>query len=300
MLTSCKVRIDRVARGSREQCAAAGTPARAVDLSWLGQAGFLVQTASQSILIDPYLSDSLATKYRGREFPHERLMPSPIALDEIGGIGQLDFVLCTHRHSDHMDPETLAVIAASHPRCSFVVPAADADHALAVGLSAERLLPIDAGDTVPLVTGVTVTAIPAAHESFEQDAAGRHRFLGYVISVASLTLYHSGDTVVYPGLATTLAGKAIDCALLPVNGRDAYRASQGVPGNMTACEAIDLCNAAGIPQLVPHHFGMFAFNTASDADLERLRRCVAPRVAIPDLDTSLRLFAPSSPTGDDP
>ena len=144
MLTSCKVRIDRMPRDSREQCAAAVAPARAVDLSWLGQAGFLVQTASQSILIDPYLSDSLAKKYRGREFPHERLMPSPIALHEIGGIAPVDAVLCTHRHSDHMDPETLAAIAASHPRCSFVVPAAEADRAVAVGLSAERLLPIDA------------------------------------------------------------------------------------------------------------------------------------------------------------
>ena len=300
MLTSCKVRIDRVAGGPRERVHEAGPPDRAVDLGWLGQAGFLVQAASQSILIDPYLSDSLAKKYRGREFPHQRLMPAPIALDELGGIGPIDAVLCTHRHSDHMDPETLSAIAASHPRCRFVVPAAETDRALAIGLSADRILPMDAGDTVSLGDSVTVTAIPAAHESLEQDAAGRHRFLGYVIGMESVTLYHSGDTVVYPGLAATLAGQTIDCALLPVNGRDGYRASRGVPGNMTAGEAIDLCEAVGIPLLVPHHFGMFAFNTASDADLELLRGCAVPRVVIPDLDTSLRLSAPSSPTGANP
>lgn len=300
MLTSCNVRIDRVSGGPRPRIHNVGIPDRTVELSWLGQAGFILQTEGRRILIDPYLSDSLARKYRGREFPHQRLMPAPIALDELGGIGAIDAVLCTHRHSDHMDPETLSAIAASHPRCRFVVPAAETDHALSLGLSAERLLPIDAGDIVSLGDALSVTAIPAAHESLEQDAAGRHRFLGYVIGMESLTLYHSGDTVVYPGLATTLTGQAIDGALLPVNGRDAYRASRGVPGNMTAGEAIDLCNAAGIPLLVPHHFGMFAFNTASDADLERLRRCAAPRVAIPDLDTSLRLFAPSSPTGANP
>jgi len=275
-----------------------GPPDRGIDLGWLGQAGFIVQTAGRAILIDPYLSDSLATKYRGREFAHERLMPPPIALDELGGASlcRFDFVLCTHRHFDHMDPETLAAVTRQQPGCRFVVPAAELDHALSLGLPADRIVPIDAAETFSLGDGFAVTAIPAAHESIEQDAAGRHRFLGYVIKTGGLTLYHSGDTVVYPGLAATLADEAVDCALLPVNGRDPYRASRGVPGNMTAGEAIDLCNAAGIPLLVPHHFGMFAFNTASPADLELLRHCSVPRVVIPDLDTSLRLFTPPSPT----
>jgi hypothetical protein len=34
-------------------------------LYWLGQAGFLVRTPRYTFLIDPYLSDSLAMKYRG-------------------------------------------------------------------------------------------------------------------------------------------------------------------------------------------------------------------------------------------
>jgi L-ascorbate metabolism protein UlaG (beta-lactamase superfamily) len=298
MMTSCEARIGCLAGGPCALVRGDGPLDRAIDLGWLGQAGFLVQTAGRVILIDPYLSDSLATKYRGREFAHERLMAAPIALDEIGGaqMCRLDFVLCTHRHSDHMDPETLCAIAVQQPGCRFVLPAAEVGHAVSLGLPADRIVPIDARDTLSLGDSVTVKAIPAAHESFQQDAAGRHRFLGYVVKTGCLTLYHSGDTVVYPGLAATLADEAIDCALLPVNGRDAYRASRGVPGNMTAVEAIDLCNAAGIPLLVPHHFGMFAFNTASPADLELLRRCTSPRVVTPDLDTSLRLTAPPSPT----
>jgi L-ascorbate metabolism protein UlaG (beta-lactamase superfamily) len=300
MLTCRDIRVDTRAGGGRGLLAAGpqSAAAGAVDITWLGQAGFLVRAAGNAILIDPYLSDSLATKYRGREFAHERLMAPPIVLDEIGGayLCRLDFVLCTHRHSDHMDPETLAAVTLQQPGCRFVVPAAELNHALSLGLPEGRVLPIDAGDTLSLGDGVVVKAIPAAHESFQQDAAGRHRFLGYVITIGGLTLYHSGDTVVYPGLAATLANEEIDCALLPVNGRDAYRASRGVPGNMTAGEAIDLCNAAGIPLLVPHHFGMFAFNTASHADLELLRHCSVPRVVIPDLDTSLRLHAPPSPT----
>jgi L-ascorbate metabolism protein UlaG (beta-lactamase superfamily) len=291
MMTSSEARISCLAGGPRALVRGAGPLDRALDLGWLGQAGFIVQTAGQVMLIDPYLSDSLATKYRGREFAHERLMPPPIALDEIGGASlcRLDFVLCTHRHSDHMDPETLAAIAARHPGCGFIVPAAEVDHARALGLPAERLLPVDAGESVAPADGLVVTAVPAAHETLEHDAAGRCWFLGYVVRVAGLSIYHSGDTVVFPELSGILGRSTIDCALLPVNGRDEFRATRGVPGNMTAREAIDLCRTVGIPLLVPHHFGMFAFNTASEADLDLLRCCTHPRTFVPDTASHLVL-----------
>ena len=67
---------------------------------WLGQAGFLIAGSGRRILIDPYLSDSLAEKYRGRTFTHERMMPAPI---EVWELGPIDLVLITHQHTDHMD-----------------------------------------------------------------------------------------------------------------------------------------------------------------------------------------------------
>lgn len=277
-----------VSDGGPRSLAAAAPAAGAVALAWLGQAGFLVRTASHTLLIDPYLSDFLATKYRGREFPHERLMPAPLA---VADLKQIDFVLCTHRHSDHMDPETLREIAARHPGCRFVVPAADVEHARGLGLPADRLLPIDGGEPLAPAAGLTLTAVPAAHESLDRDAAGHYRFLGYAVGIAGLTLYHSGDTVVYLDLPATLGRLGVDCALLPVNGRDEFRTTRGVPGNMSAAEAIALCRTAGIPLLVPCHFGLFAFNTATDADLALLRECTTPRTLVPDVAHHLVLTA---------
>ena len=282
----------RAAGGARRlatKAPAAGT----VGIAWLGQAGFLVRTESHTLLVDPYLSDFLADKYRGREFPHERLMPPPIA---VGEIDPLDFVLCTHRPSDHMDPATLAEIAAVHPGCRYIVPTAEGAHAAAIGLPADRLLPIDAGDTLTPAEGLTVTAVPAAHETLEHDSAGRCRFLGYALHTCGLSVYHSGDTVDFPELSETLGPLGIDCAILPVNGRDTFRSSRGVPGNMTATEAIGLCRTVGIPLLVPCHFGMFAFNTASEADLGLLGRCAEPRTIVPDIDHHLVLASSSSST----
>lgn len=270
-----------IAEGGARSLAVKTPHAGTVAIAWLGQAGFLVRTASHTILIDPYLSDFLAKKYRGREFPHERLVPAPLAVAEIG---RLDFVLCTHRHSDHMDPETLLQVAARHPVCRFMIPAADVEHARGLGLPADRLVPIDAGETRSLAASVSVTAVPAAHETLDYDPAGRCRFLGYVLRLPGLALYHSGDTVVYPDLPATLSRLGIDCAILPVNGRDEFRSTRGVPGNMSAAEAIALCHTAGIPLLMPCHFGMFAFNTATASDVALIRECATPRTLVPDLD----------------
>ena len=106
----------------------------------------------------------------------------------------------------------------------------------------------------------------AAHEELETDAAGNHKFLGYVLTFGDTRIYHSGDNVPYPGLAEHLAEQKIDLALLPINGRDEVRRSRGVPGNFKLEEAIALCHAAHIRHLLGHHFGLFDFNTIDPAD----------------------------------
>jgi L-ascorbate metabolism protein UlaG (beta-lactamase superfamily) len=86
--------------------------------------------------------------------------------------------------------------------------------------------------------------------------------------------------VPYEGLGLRLKSERIDVALLPVNGRDKYRSSHGVPGNMTFVEAERLCESADIPWLVPHHFGMFDFNTVDPGELEKQVRNTSRNVQI--------------------
>ncbi len=244
-------------------------PFTGLGLAWLGQAGFVLRIGEAVVLVDPYLSDHLAAKYRGTRFPHARMMAAPIAPD---GFPRVDLVLCTHRHSDHMDPGTLRVLSARHPGCRFVLPASEQRHAEALGLDPARLVAADAGQALrPMAAlDLVLSPIPAAHERLEQDDLGRHRFLGYGMETSGLRLYHSGDCVPYPGLAEMVRGLAADLALLPVNGRDAERAAAGVPGNFTLDEAVALCEAAAVPLLVPHHWGLFAFNTADPAAIDTI------------------------------
>ena len=233
---------------------------------WLGQAGFVVRHAGRTLVLDPYLSDALAKKYRGTHFPHLRLMPPPVSPERLHPV---DAVFCSHAHTDHMDPETLPVLARCNPRASFVVPRASFQTAVSRGVPADRAIAMNAGETVSVGPGLRVHAVASAHETLQTDEQGNHRFLGYVIEIGDCVFYHAGDGVPYEGLAPQLQRFGIRLAILPVNGRDAYRQQHGVPGNFTLDEAVALCVRAGIEALLPCHFGMFAFNTLEEAELDR-------------------------------
>ena len=256
-------------------------------LFWLGQAGFWIETGGTRVLIDPYLSDSLARKYAGQANDHRRMMPPPILLEDLP---RPDAVLITHAHTDHMDPDTLGPLAARYPDLPFVVPEARLDMARArIGTSA-RLVPADAGQTLPFPPNMTVHVLPAAHEAVERDGAGRHVFLGYCLVAGDLRLYHSGDCVPFEGLEAAVRALRPDIVLLPVNGRDAGRLAAGIPGNFTLAEAVELSRAVGASCLVPHHFGMFSFNSCETSVIDRIAGA-EPGVTIlrPSIGETLRL-----------
>jgi L-ascorbate metabolism protein UlaG (beta-lactamase superfamily) len=224
---------------------------------WLGQAGFAFRSVAGLVLIDPYLSDSLAEKYRDAVFKHKRMIPVPVAPEEITNCG---WYVCTHGHTDHMDPATISALRqASDPL--FIIPRAEEAKGRQRGIPPGRVILINAAETVRLHPSLAVTAQPSAHEELRTDDSGNHHYLGVLLDFGGLRCYHSGDSVPYPGLEESLKPLGIDIAFLPVNGRDEARRAGGVPGNFTFEEAVALCLAAGIPRLVCHHFEMFSFNT---------------------------------------
>ncbi|MGJ7037450.1 L-ascorbate metabolism protein UlaG (beta-lactamase superfamily)/protein-tyrosine-phosphatase [Shinella sp. BE166] len=250
-------------------------PGDGATLAWLGQAGFLIAQGGLRIVIDAYLSDCLAEKYRGTPFPHTRMTPPVIAPDDLTGI---DWLLCTHGHTDHMDPGTIPALLAANPAARVLAPRAERARAIERGVPEDRLELIDAGESVDL-GGVLATATPAAHEDLRKTEDG-HLFLGYVLTGGGVTLWHSGDTLPFPGLAEWLMPFRVDLALLPVNGRDAERAANGVPGNLTLEEAVALAHEIGARAMLGHHFGLFDFNTLDPVDGARRLAALAPQADV--------------------
>jgi L-ascorbate metabolism protein UlaG (beta-lactamase superfamily) len=235
--------------------AAGGRPG--LHLWWLGQSGFLVQQGGAHLLFDPYLSDALPARYAGSQQPHERMTERVIAPEHLGFI---DAVTSSHNHTDHLDAETLLPLLAANPELDLLVPRANlAFAAERLQLPQERLTPLTVGE-LTFAGPFELYPVPAAHDALDRDAEGRYRAIGLIVRVGPWTLYHSGDTVLYPGLAERLAPWRIDVAMLPIDGRDPAR---GVAGNLSGPEAAALAREAGIGWTIPCHFETFRSDTAS-------------------------------------
>jgi L-ascorbate metabolism protein UlaG (beta-lactamase superfamily) len=233
-------------------------PIEQLELYWLGQSGFLLRTRKVTWIIDPYLSNHLADKYRDHVFSHERMKPAPIAIEDLSA---LDYVFCTHIHGDHLDRPTLEAIAKNQSKTCFVLPGGIESEVSSLQIDHHRFIWAEADKSFWLEDEIEVVPLKAAHEDFEYDTRGRHRFLGYVFRCGEMTLYHSGDCIPYQGLAEKLRELRPDVALLPINGRSKELTEKKIIGNFSLAEAIELCLRAKIPAMMAQHFGMFAFNT---------------------------------------
>lgn len=261
-----------------------------IHIWWLGQSGFLLCHAGKCLLFDPYLSDSLTQKYAATDKPHVRMTARVV--DPARLIG-LSVITSSHNHTDHFDPETLGLLLAGSPEAKLVLPAANLGTAttrlgnvvsrfsdmggapmpLGTGsLPAEdsgerrgppagfqktgmrsRLIPL-ADDESTTIEDFEITAVPAAHEHLSPE------FSGFVVKTGAFCIYHSGDTMLYPGIEDRLRSFRIDLALLPINGR---APEHRVAGNLDGPEAARLAHAIGARCVVPCHYEMFTFNTAS-------------------------------------
>jgi L-ascorbate metabolism protein UlaG (beta-lactamase superfamily) len=226
---------------------------------WLGQSGFLIVQNRRSILLDPYLSDSLTLKYANTDKPHVRITEQVVHPAILGVAGDLELISSSHNHTDHFDPETLEALLISEPDFSLIVPAANRDVSIErLGERfSSRLRYLDDGTSMT-IGDIEIHGIAAAHNTVERDENGHCRFLGYVIRWGPLTLYHSGDTLLHDQLVPSLRHFEIDIALLPINGN---RPERRVAGNLDGPQAAKLAHDIGARCVIPCHYDMFEFNT---------------------------------------
>lgn len=231
-------------------------------LWWLGQSGFLVQWSGSHLLLDPYLSDSLTRKYAATSKPHVRMTARAVDPSRLGFI---DVVTSSHNHTDHLDGETLRPLLRVNPGLKIVVPEANRQFVVE-RLSIGPQLPLGLRDGESVSIGeFKLTAVPAAHEELGPE------YLGYVVQFGPWTVYHSGDTLLYEGMAERLRKFPMDVALLPINGRAPERR---VAGNLNAREAAELGKAIGARLVIPCHYEMFTFNTADPREFAEAAQAI--------------------------
>ena len=181
----------------------------------LGQMGIALKGSGDEIIyIDPYLTGTLrtptSTEFNVREFP------PPVQPSEITNA---TYVLCSHEHGDHTDPDTLGPMAMASPQAKFII-SGWAQHLLdQAGIDPARRMALNAMQPVQLGE-FRLTVTPSAHYAVEEDVTKGHRWLGFLIEWNGVVFYHGGDTIIYPGYVDMMKSlPKIDVGMLAVHGR---------------------------------------------------------------------------------
>ena len=201
-------------------------------ITWIGQAGLLIEGHGTKIMIDPYLSDSVV-KYEPKNY---RRVPVNEAFLSIVP----DVMIFTHDHLDHYDPETAPVfLTRTEKHMTVLCPSSVWKKARQCG-GGHNYVQFNR-HTEWSEHGFRFTAVKAEHS--DDFAIGvlvedlHERQIAYI----------TGDTLYNTEIFDDLP-KNIDVLLLPVNG---------VGNNMNMTDATRFAEKTGAKKVVPVHFGMF-------------------------------------------
>ncbi|MGJ3239202.1 MAG: MBL fold metallo-hydrolase [Anaerolineae bacterium] len=240
----------------------------------LGQMGFAVKGPDAMIYIDPCLSDHVAEIAGDWWY---RAYPPPIVPE---AVTNADYYFISHEHGDHLDPLTVAGIAQASPQARFVTNGWSRDILLEMGYDAERIITLISGERVQIDdTSMFVTAVPGAHYEVLHEVGKGYRWIGFLIEWNGVTLYHAGDTIIYPDyIAQLQAFPPIDLAIMPVNGRDYYRETvANAIGNLLPAEVAQLARDMDWDMLIPGHNDLYPNNAIPDSEIVSALSHYAPQ-----------------------
>ena len=207
--------------------------AQAAHLTWIGHGTVLLDLDGVRLLTDPVL--------RSRVWHLRRQAPGVDATE----YADVDAVLVSHLHFDHLDLPSLKRLGRSVP---LVVPRGGGS--LLVRRGFRRVVEVEPGEEVR-IGALTILATHAEHNGPRLPLGAKAPALGYVIG-GSRRIYFAGDTDLFEGLAEI--GRDLDVALLPIWGWGPS-AGSGHLDPRRAAEALRLLR----PLLaVPIHWGSYA------------------------------------------
>jgi L-ascorbate metabolism protein UlaG (beta-lactamase superfamily) len=164
-------------------------------LTWLGHSTVVIDLEGTRVVTDPVL--------RARVWHLRR--EGPVAAD---ALGDLDAVLLSHTHYDHLDLRSLGRLDRN---LSVVAPRGVGRLVRRRGF--ERVFELDVGEELAL-GAVRIRAIHAEHESSRGPLSPSTPSLGYVVD-GRARIYFAGDTGLFPQMSKIAP---VDVALLPVAG----------------------------------------------------------------------------------
>jgi L-ascorbate metabolism protein UlaG (beta-lactamase superfamily) len=249
-------------------------------LSYIGHSTVLVELDGARLLTDPVIRKRVAHLRRATSFKRA-------ALED------LDAVLVSHAHRDHLDLPSLEDVGRS---ATIVVPRGVGGLLRRRGF--QSVLEVEEGDELTFGE-VTVRATYAEHEGRRRPGKVEGPALGYAL-LGTQRLYFAGDTGLFPAMSGLVT--ELDVALLPIWGWGATLGRGLHLDPATAAEALALLK----PRMaIPIHWGTYhpwhhgvrrvpAFlRDPANAFVQEAAR-VAPEVAVRVLEPGERLSLEAS------
>ena len=250
-------------------------PDGAIAIWSLGQMGFVIKGDNEHVIyIDPVLTNVVAERTPEHADKFLRAYPPPLQSSEINNAS---YVLCTHEHMDHADPLTLGPLMKASPTAKIVTSKWTQKALEECKFETKRY--ITPSQESPLDLGfMRLWSIPAAHYEVEHDPEFGYRYLSFIIEWNDVVIFHSGDTLIYPGYVEKIKNvPSADIALVAMNGRDAYRESIGILGNLYPVEAVWLAQMLDWDVLISGHNDLFEWNAVNQGDLSQAVQKINPR-----------------------
>lgn len=216
-------------------------------VTWLGQAGLLFETNGIKIMSDPYLSDSVE-KVNPRNF---RRVP----VDERFLQENVDVIVLTHNHLDHLDPETLESLLDTDKTLTVLAPYEAWQEVRKFGKNHNYVM-FNRG-TVWTQNCITFTAVKAEHSDLTA--------IGFIIDDGKERFYVTGDTLYNKDIFADLPNN-LNAVFLPINGEG---------NNMNVDDAKRFAKETRAKKAVPVHWGMFDEMNGTEFGLEK---AVIPKI----------------------
>ena len=243
-------------------------------VTWFGHASALVEVDGHRVLVDPVWGFRASPS---PVFGPTRLHEPPLPL---AALPQVDAVLISHDHYDHLDLPTVRELLATQS-APFVVPLGVGEHLRKWGVPEKRIVELD-WDGSTEVGGLTLTCTEARHFSGRYFHRDTTLWASWAITGPRHRVFFGGDTGYTPAFAGIGARLGpFDLTLLPVGAyNDAWHAI-----HMDPEEAMRAHGDLGGRVLLPIHWA--TFNLAFHRWAEPAQRVVAAaervgaRVVIP-------------------
>jgi len=239
-----------------------------VRITWIGHASFFLQFAGNSVVVDPNWA-----KWHG---PVKRQRHPGLRL---GDVPEVDLVLVTHAHFDHLHKPSLKILRATD---GIVVPMGSASLVRKLGFPAVHEVRI--WDELE-IRGMQVIHTPCHHWGARYVHDTHRDYGGYIVRAGGKSVFHCGDSTYFDGFAEIGKRHDIDIALMPIG---AYESPSGRDVHMNPEQAVRAFADLGGKVMIPMHYGTFPLgNESLQEPVERLlteadRLGISDKILIPE------------------